>query len=184
MLAAYFIEDARKNSKEQLGRYEDDKQVAALDEQNAREKLKFDAVTRLQDMPAAPKAMLLSGAAVLGASAYMLGFASSRCFEPFDLSDDVDEVLCLSCERAAVKAMGWVALGMLAYGLLCMWGFGRWAKAATARGDAPRLEPAPAPASAPVPSSGKTSGSKKWLGDVPLELEAGQAQPQGQIHTI
>ena len=52
-------------------------------------------------MPIAPKAMLLSGAAVLGASAYMLGFASSRCFEPFDLSDDVDEVLCLSCERAA-----------------------------------------------------------------------------------
>ena len=66
-----------------------------------RTKLKFDAVTRLQDMPIAPKAMLLSGAAVLGASAYMLGFASSRCFEPFDLSDDVDEVLCLSCERAA-----------------------------------------------------------------------------------
>ena len=75
--------------------------------------------------------------------------------------------------------MGWVALGMLAYGLICMWGFGRWA-----RGEAPRLEPAPAPASAPVPSSGKTSGSKKWLGGVPLELEAGQAQPKGQIHTI
>ncbi len=36
--------------------------------------------------------------------------------------------------------MGWVALGMLAYGLICMWGFGRWAKAATARGEAPRLD--------------------------------------------
>ena len=69
-----------------------------------------------------------------------LGFASSRCFEPFDLSDDVDDVLCLSCERAA---MGWVALGMLAYGLICMWGFGRWAKAATARGEAPRLDTRP-----------------------------------------
>ena len=187
VLAAYFIEDARKNSKEQLARYEDDKQVAALDEQNARDKLKFDAVTRLQDMPAAPKAVLISGALVLGASAYMLGFASSRCFEPFDLSDDVDEVLCLSCERAAVKAMGWVALGMLTYGLLCMWGFGRWAKAATARGEAPRLEPppAPAPASASVPSSRTTTGSKKWLGGVPRELEAGQAQPSGQrLHTI
>jgi len=147
----------------------------------------FDAVTRLQDMPAAPKAMLISGAAVLGASAYMLGFASSRCFEPFDLSDDVDEVLCLFCERAAVKAMGWVALGMLAYGLLCMWGFGRWAKAATARGEAPRLEPPPPPppASASVPSSRTTSGSKKWLGGVPLELEAGLAQPSGQrLRTI
>ena len=111
-------------------------------------------------------------------------FASSRCFEPFDLSDDVDEVLCLSCERAAAS-MGWVALGMLAYGLICMWGFGRWAKAATARGEAPRLEPAPAPASAPVPSAGKTSGSKKWLGGVPLELEAGLAQPSGQrLRTI
>ena len=156
-----------------------------------RTKLKFDAVTRLQDMPTAPKAMLLSGAALLGASAYMLGFASSRCFEPFDLSDDVDEVLCLSCERAAVKAMGWVALGMLAYGLLCMWGFGRWADAATARAAAPRLEPPPAPApAAPASASERasapssTTGSKKWLGNVPLELEAGHAQPGQTLISI
>ena len=187
VLAAYFIEDARKNSKEQLARLEDDTQVAALDEQNARDKLKFDAVTRLQDLPAAPKAVLDCGAAVLGASAYMLVFASSRCFEPFDLSEDVDEVLCLSCERAAVKAMGWLALGMLTYGLLCMWGFGRWAKAATARGEAPRLEQPPAPAPAPAPTSAPSTrmASKKWLGGVPLELEAGQAQASGQtLHSI
>ena len=30
--------------------------------------------------------------------------------------------------------MGWIALGMLAYGLICMWGFGRWAKAAIGPG--------------------------------------------------
>jgi hypothetical protein len=160
--------------------------VAAREEQDARDKLKFDAVTRLQDMPAAPKAVLLSGTAVLGASAYMLGFASSRCFEPFDLSDDVDAVLCLSCERAAVKPFGWVALGMLTYGLLCMWGFGRWADAATARAAAPRLEPpsAPAPASERASAPSSTTGSKKWLGNVPLELEAGHAQPGQTLISI
>ena len=137
-------------------------------------------------MPAAPKAVLLSGTAVLGASAYMLGFASSRCFEPFDLSDDVDAVLCLSCERAAVKPFGWVALGMLTYGLLCMWGFGRWADAATARAAAPRLEPpsAPAPASERASAPSSTTGSKKWLGNVPLELEAGHAQPGQTLISI
>ena len=80
-------------------------------------------------MPCVPKVALLTGTAVMAASAYLLGFAASSCFEPFDLSDDVDEVLCLSCERAAVKRLGWVALGMLGYGLLCMWGFGKWADA-------------------------------------------------------
>lgn len=172
VLAAYFIEDARKNRTEQLAQYDDDAEVAALDEQNAREQLKFDAVTRLQEMPAAPKAALVSGAAVLASSAYMLGFASSRCFEPFDLSDDVDEVLCLSCERAAVKPMGWLALAMLTYGLLCMWGFGRWAKAATVRSGSPKLVPAPALALAPAPASRTTSGSRKWLGGVPETVSA------------
>ena len=83
--------------------------------------------------------------------------------------------------------MGWLALGMLTYGLLCMWGFGRWAKAATARGEAPRLEQPPAPAPAPAPTSAPSTrmASKKWLGGVPLELEAGQAQASGQtLHSI
>ena len=174
--------------------------MAAREEEDARAKVQFNAVTHLQDMPAFPKAVLLSGTVVLGASAYMLGFASSRCFEPFDLSDDVDAVLCLSCERAAVKPFGWVALGMLTYGLLCMWGFGRWANAATARAGAPRLEP-PSPKAAPDPSRESTvqvpvstAGSKKWLGNVPpptileleasLELEAGQAQPGQTLISI
>ena len=175
--------------------------MAAREEEDARAKVQFNAVTHLQDMPAFPKAVLLSGTVVLGASAYMLGFASSRCFEPFDLSDDVDAVLCLSCERAAVKPFGWVALGMLTYGLLCMWGFGRWANAATARAGAPRLEP-PSPKAAPDPSSPSrestvqvpvsTTGSKKWLGNVPpppptiMELEdlSGQAQPGQTLISI
>ena len=169
VLAAYFIEDARKNKTKELAQYDDDADVAMRNEQDARDKLRFDAVTRLQDMPAAPKVVLLSGAAVLTCSAYMLGFASSRCFEPFDLSDDVDEVLCFSCERAAVKGVGWLALGMLSYGLLCMWAFGRWAKAATATGEPPKPVPAPTPTS--DPASRSRSGSKKWLGVVEPEPE-------------
>lgn len=43
----------------------------------------------------------------------------------------------MSCERAAVKLLGWVALGMLGYGLLCMWGFGKWADATVRRAPNP-----------------------------------------------
>ena len=37
--------------------------------------------------------------------------------------------LCLSCERAPVKPMGWVAFAMLSYSVGCLLSFNRWARA-------------------------------------------------------
>jgi hypothetical protein len=63
----------------------------------------------------------------MSASAYLLMFASAACFEDFALTDSIDDVLCLACPRAAIKPRGFLALGLLALGVVGLVAFKRWA---------------------------------------------------------
>ena len=78
-------------------------------------------------MPIGAKTLLFGGTGVMACSAYMLMLITSECFEDFALTDDIDDVLCLHCPRAAIKPLGFVALGMLGAGILCLVGFNGWA---------------------------------------------------------
>ena len=73
------------------------------------------------------KVLLLVGTLSMSASAYLLMFASSACFEDFALTDSIDDVLCLGCPRAAIKPRGFLALALLAVGAVGMAAFKRWA---------------------------------------------------------
>lgn len=148
VLAAYFIDDVRKHKAAELAGegYEDDEDVKLKDQEVVRQNRKFNACTQLDEIPRLPKFVLCSGCVVMTISAYMLLFNASACFEPFNLSDNVDDVTCGvvesdDCPRAAVKKQGWVALAMLFYGSLCLWAFMRWAgKAVAAAPDPPMTD--------------------------------------------
>ena len=122
-LALYYIERVKSNH--ELA--EDDPAVALIERREEEAKAVFAAATRLEAMPNAPKALLVTSTAVLVQSAYLLIFASGACFEEFALTDDVWGALCLSCDRAAVKPLGWTALAMLTYSVGGLVLFKRWA---------------------------------------------------------
>ena len=113
-----------------MGLCEDDAEVARLEESSAQARAAFASATRLDQTPLAPKFALLSGTIVLVLSAYLLLLLSPSCFEDFALTDDIAQALCLHCERAAVKPLGWAAFVMLGYALACRQLWQRWADAA------------------------------------------------------
>jgi len=128
LLALYHIERI-KHSVDMSGDPRDE-EVAALEKLDADARAAFTEATRFDNMPTWPRVQLVSGSVVLTLSAYLLLFASAECFEEFALTDDVRSALCISCERAAVKPLGWLAFGMLAYALVCHIGWRRWAAGA------------------------------------------------------
>ena len=127
LLMFYFIEEVKTNQGEQLDGFADDAEVAAQDERSAAEQQAFERATALGPMPLPAKAVLLGGTLAMSASAYLLMFASSTCFEDFALTDSIDDVLCLDCPRAAIKPRGFLALALLAMGAVGMVLFQRWA---------------------------------------------------------
>jgi len=108
----------------------DDAEVAALEAREERTRRVFAEATKLSCTPLVPKLANLSGTVVLVLSSYLLIFASPSCFEEFELTDNVAEALCLSCERAVVKPLGWCALGMLVYAVSCRQIWQAWADSA------------------------------------------------------
>ena len=106
-VALYFI-DQVKNDPEVIAS-DDDEEVREVEKREAFEQASYEVATQLDQMPTVPRALLLSGAAVLILSVYLIVFFSASCFESFALTDDVASALCLSCERAP-SSMGWVAL--------------------------------------------------------------------------
>ena len=127
LLMLYFIEEVKTHQGEQLDAFEDDAEVAAQDAKAEAEQKAFETATALAEMPTGAKALLFGGTGVMACSAYMLMLITSECFEDFALTDDIDDVLCLDCPRAAIKPLGFVALGMLGAGILCLVGFNGWA---------------------------------------------------------
>ncbi len=131
LVAMYYIEDAKAHHKAALRAYEDDAEVAALEEEEKALKERFAEATELSKMPPLPLLQLLCATATLALSSYGLMFASSACFENFSLTDDIADVLCVSCPRAAVKPAGWIALAMLGVGIFCLVRFNEWSEQAT-----------------------------------------------------
>jgi len=127
LLMLYFIEEVKTNQGEQIDAFEDDAEVAAQDARSAAEQVAFERVTAMSAMPLPVKALLLVGTVSMSSSAYLLMFASSECFEDFALTDSLDEVLCLSCPRAAIKPRGFLALALLAVGAVSLVTFKQWA---------------------------------------------------------
>jgi len=127
-VAMYFISQTKKDAAEEIAKYEDDKEVADLEEKQAAEKLLFNEATEIAKMPALVFATLVVGIMGYNVSAYMLLARPSDCFEPFALTEDLDDVMCVECPRAAVKNPGGFAIGLLIVGIVCMNSFQKWAK--------------------------------------------------------
>ena len=100
---------------------------------SAKAQAAFERATEMGSMPVLAKAVLFVGTLAMSGSAYLLMFLSSECFEDFALTDQIEDVLCLDCPRAAIKPKGFLALGMLSVGVLCMIGFKQWAAARVKR---------------------------------------------------
>lgn len=125
-VALYFIEQVR-NDKD-VTPHPDDEEVTRVEAEEAEAQRAYVEATHLSTMPLIPRLLLLSGTAVLIVSTYLLIFFNRYCFESFALTDDVLSALCVSCERAPVKPLGWAAFGMLGYAIACLYGFSVWAE--------------------------------------------------------
>lgn len=126
VLAFYHIQ----RTKETSVLCDNDAEVEELEAREEKTRATFAEVTQLARTPLVPKLANLSGTVVLVLSSYLLIFASPSCFEEFELTDNVAEALCLSCERAVVKPLGWCALGMLFYAIGCRQIWQAWADGA------------------------------------------------------
>jgi hypothetical protein len=127
LLMLYFIEEVKSNQGEQIDAFGDDAEVAAQDARSAADQAAFERATEMATMPRPAKAVLLIGTVSMSASAYLLMFASSTCFEDFALTDSIQDVLCLDCPRAAIKPRGFLALMLLAVGTAALAAFKKWA---------------------------------------------------------
>ena len=125
-IALYYIDQVKNDASALCA---DDEEVAEVEQAEAKAAAVFTELTRLGPMPLVPKTLLISGMLTMTASVYLLLFFGGRCFEEFALTDDVASVLCLSCERAPVKPLGWIAFALLAYAICCLVIFKRWANA-------------------------------------------------------
>jgi len=130
LLLLYFIEEVKEHRGDELDAIPDDAEVAAQEEVEAEAAAAFLRATALGVMPGPVKVLLFGGTFVMWASANLLIGATEFCFEDFALTDNIDDVLCLDCPRAAIKPLGFVALAMLGVGSVCMVCFNSWAAAA------------------------------------------------------
>ena len=126
MVALYYIEQVKNN--QSIVFEPNDEEVDAVERREALAHRAYASATQLSNLPMMIKAVLFSGALVLITSVHMLVFFIDACFESFALTDDVSASLCLRCERAAVKPLGWVAFAMLFYAVVCLVCFNWWAE--------------------------------------------------------
>jgi len=109
-----------KNHKEELQKYEDNKEVLRLDRQAEADAAAFNEATSLATMPLRMKLLLYSAAAACWVAGGLQFGAADDSFADFQVTDDVSEMLCLSCEKALVKVLGWVSIGMMIYGTIAL----------------------------------------------------------------
>jgi hypothetical protein len=142
-IALYQIEKVRREKAAELHQYPDDPELLAADLRYAEVARRYALATRLTTMPTVAKWWLYSGVGVLASSSYALLFMADELFEPFALTDPIHSVLCLQCETALVKPpLGWLALGLLAYGCVALWLYERWAKRRMVQLPAQPMQPA------------------------------------------
>jgi hypothetical protein len=109
-----------KNHKAELAQYEDNQEVLKLDRKAEADAADFKAATELATMPGGMKFLLYSATACCWTAGFMQLALMDYSFEAFEVTDPVSEVLCLSCDKAVVKPMGWFSIGAMCVGTVAL----------------------------------------------------------------
>jgi len=127
ILAMYYIEQVSDQHREELLEHCNDKEVAALEERDKIRQKIYREVTDWSVTPRWIKAVIFFGAVFLASSAWIIQMNGSSCFEPYEITDTIEDKLDNN-PLNLVLFLGWVSMGLMTAGLVCLWIFRSWAK--------------------------------------------------------
>lgn len=123
--AAYYIENTVQMHREELMQWPDDEEVKKYDDISNQRARKRAYVSQWRLLPQWLKFVLASGVVSEIASAYLFQLFGARCFLNFEITDSISVVLNDNVLNI-IKPLGWVGIGMFAYGCFTLIVLGRW----------------------------------------------------------
>ena len=118
LIVAVYTEDALSNKQDVIRTYKDDEGVKALEEAEAAKEAETKAAVAMGRLGGGARFLLVTGALSVTVTSYILFGAMELFFYNFQLGQDkVQDVMCMSCDKAIITPMGWYAVGFLAYGI-------------------------------------------------------------------
>jgi len=117
------IDNVLQNQKDKLAAYSDNQAVLEVDRQANAASTAFNSATKMERLNFGMRLLIISATVACTTAGYLQLFLMDKCFEDFQVTQDVQDVLCLSCERAVVKIPGWFSIMLMLYGMLAIKAF-------------------------------------------------------------
>ena len=127
MVAAYHLDKAAAEHKEQLAVMPYDDEVRAADAVAKRKKLRYRQLTKWEVLPNFAKATLIVSIILMVLCCYLVQLYSTECFEEYELTDKIRDVLDSKWYKLIKWPLGYVATFMFLASCLFYVVFQVWA---------------------------------------------------------
>lgn len=127
IVAAYYLEQAGEQRRDEVDAIEIDKEVKEADERDEHFKKCYETATQWRSIPIWSKGILVSSVICITTSCYLVQFFSGLCFVEHDLTDSIYDNLDGNVANLFLP-LGWVAVGLFFVSIFFQWIFTAWGK--------------------------------------------------------
>jgi hypothetical protein len=127
IVAAYYLEQAVKDEKEEIAKLPIDQEVADADEKQKYIDVVYAKCTEWKQLPTAQWFLLLSGFLEMQVSCYLTMLLSASCFSTFEMTSEIKDLGSGNPVMNLVKPLGWLAIILFALSAFQLQLFGKWA---------------------------------------------------------
>jgi len=127
IVAAFYLEQAVKDCKDEIATMPIDQEVADADERQKSIDKKFAKCTQWEKLPTTQRFNLLSAVLFMQVSCYLTMLGSEYCFATFEMTSDISDLGSGNPLLNLVLGPGWAAIALFVVSSLQLYAFGRWA---------------------------------------------------------
>ncbi len=127
LAAMFYIDKTVSARREELEKIPDDVEVKLADERSAEKAKRVREITQWKSAAPHARFLLIIGAVASNIYCLVFGFASSRCFENYAITDTVKDKLNGSTFNIVRGMFGWSIIGLVGFSILTYYLIGMWA---------------------------------------------------------
>jgi len=133
MTAAYFLDKAAADHKEEMEKMPYDEEVRQADEAAEVRKKKYEEATEWTNLPMPARAVLVSAVVLMVFCCYLVQLYSSACFEEYELTDTIRQELDSKWYKLVKYPAGYIAIIVFVLSCSLLIGFNCWANRHTSQ---------------------------------------------------